>query len=132
MEQRRIFSASDLAQFEYCPLAWWYEEVSELAQANQDELAGRLAELEDEYESAAPALPEYQVIERLHERAKQFAQGRAQHGAESAPQRARQIAAQTDTQVVLAHVTPIFKLVVFGLGVLVVVLLGLGLLLWLQ
>ncbi|HEY7348957.1 MAG TPA: hypothetical protein VH599_11660 [Ktedonobacterales bacterium] len=125
MEQRRIFSASDLAQFEYCPLAWWYEEVSELAQADEEELTQRLKELEDEYESSAPALPEYQVIERLIERANLFAQGREQR-------RAERQANQADKSAVVTPVPRIFMVIVAGLVVLTLVLLGLGLLLWLQ
>ena len=128
MKPQRIFSASDLAQFEYCPLAWWYEEVSELAQADQEELAERLAELEAEYPSSASALPEYQVIERLLERATRFAHGRKQQAADSAARRA----SQTDTETIITPVPRVFALIVVGLAVLTVVLLGLGLLLWVR
>src|SRR5215472_11505654 len=95
MEQQRIFSASDLAQFEYCPLAWWYEEVSELAQADQAELAERLEELEDQYPASASAQPEYQVIERLLARANQFAGGRGSQAADAAGRRLNQSDATT-------------------------------------
>ncbi len=128
MEQQRIFSASDLAQFEYCPLAWWYEEVSDLAQADPEELAERLKEWEEEYGEAAAALPEYQVMERLRERAKRFAQGQAQHTAEAT----QQGTPRTDTQIVETPVPRIFLLIVTALAALTVALLGLGLLLWLR
>lgn len=128
MEQRRIFSASDLAQFEYCSLAWWYEEVSDLAQADPEELAQRLEELEDEYPSSARAQPEYLVIERLLERANRFARGREQHAADAAQRQAQQPAAGT----INTPVPPVFGVIVAGLVVLTVVLLGLGLLLWVQ
>ncbi|HEY7356748.1 MAG TPA: hypothetical protein VH590_09790 [Ktedonobacterales bacterium] len=128
MEQRRIFSASDLAQFEYCPLAWWYEEVSDLAQADQDELAGRLKELEDEYGASAISSPEYQVIKRLHDRAGRFAQGHEQQAADGSQRQA----SQTNERTIVAPVPHIFGLLVVGLSVLTVVLLGVGLLLWVR
>lgn len=128
MEQRRIFSASDLAQFEYCPLAWWYEEVSELAQADQDELAERLEALEAERASSATALLEYQVVERLLERASRFALGRAQHAADAA----QRLANTDEARVVVTPVPRVFTIIVVGLAVLAVLLLGLGLLLWVR
>jgi hypothetical protein len=127
-DQRRIFSASDLAQFEYCPLAWWYEEVSELAQADQEELAERLQALEAGDASSASAFPEYEVVRRLLERANQFAQGRAQHAADAA----RHPDQQADQRTIVAPVPRIFPVLVVGLAVLTVVLLGLGLLLWVR
>ena len=128
MEQQRIFSASDLAQFEYCPLAWWYEEFSDLAQADPDELAQRLEELVDEGPTSASAQPEYQVIERLLERAKQFAGGRERQAKDAA---ARQV--HPTEQTTISEPTPrIFAVVVVGLVLLVVVLLGLGLLVWVR
>jgi hypothetical protein len=126
MEQPHIFSASDLAQFEYCPLAWWYEEISEVAQADQEELTRHLEELENEYPSAATALPEYQVIERLIERAELFSLGKEQHAAHEAQPRV----AQTDKKGQVAPVPRAFTLLVSGLILLTLVLLVLGLLLW--
>ncbi len=128
MEQQRIFSASDLAQFEYCPLAWWYEEVSELAQADQAELAERLEELEDEYPASASAQPEYQVIERLLARANQFALGRDYQAADAAKRRLN----QPEKATITTPVPRAFAALVVGLVVLTVVLIGLGLLLWLR
>jgi|SRR5579859_6261659 len=128
MEQQRIFSASDLAQFEYCPLAWWYEEVSEVAQADQEELAHRLEELEDEYESAAAALPEYQVIERLIKRARLFAEGRAQHTAHAMQRQAP----SPEEYTIVTPVPRAFTVLVVGLVLLTLILIGFGLLLWLR
>lgn len=127
-EQRRIFSASDLAQFEYCPLAWWYEEVSELAQASQEELAERLEALETGDATSATGLPEYEVVKRLLARANQFAQGRAQHAADAA----ERPASPADERTIVAPVPRVFPVLVVGLAVLTVVLLGLGLLLWVR
>ncbi len=127
-EQRRIFSASDLAQFEYCPLAWWYEEVSELAQADAAELAERLEELEAQYPASASAQPEYQVIERLLVRAQRFEQGRDLQAADA--ERRRQ--SQPEQTAITAPVPRVFAAVVVVLIVLVVVLMGLGLLLWVR
>ncbi len=128
MEQPRIFSASDLAQFEYCPLAWWYEEVSEVAQADQEELAHRLEELEDEYESTAAALPEYQVIERLIERTRLFAEGQVQHVAHAMQRRAP----SSEERTVVTPVPRAFIILVVGLVLLTLILIGFGLLLWLR
>ncbi len=128
MEQRRIFSASDLAQFEYCPLAWWYEEISELAQAEPEELTQRLEELEAEYPDSVSAQPEYQVIERLLERANRFAQGREAHAKDAARRKVQHSAAPTMS----APVPRVFGVMVAGLVVLIVVLLGLGVLLWVR
>ncbi|HLW00926.1 MAG TPA: hypothetical protein VKT82_19860 [Ktedonobacterales bacterium] len=128
MEQQRIFSASDLAQFEYCPLAWWYEEVSDLAQADPAELAERLEELEDQYPASASAQPEYQVIERLLARANQFALGRARQTADAAAHHL----SQSDVATITTPVPRAFAALVVGLVALTIVLIGLGLLLWLR
>lgn len=127
MEKQRVFSASDLAQFEYCPLAWWYEEISEVAEAEEDELAGRLEELKNQYGAAATALPEYIVIERLHERAQRFAQGRAQHAAHGA-----QRVSQAESTSVAPPVPRIFSCIVFALVLFTLAALGLGVLLWVR
>ncbi len=127
MEERRVFSASDLAQFEYCPLAWWYEENSETAQADEDELAGRLEELKDQYGKGAGALPEYQVIERLLERRQRFAQGRAQHAAYATQQASLPGGAN-----VAPPIPRIFGCIVAALVLLTLGALGLGVLLWIR
>ena len=87
MEQRRkqqhnsqrIFTASELAEFEYCPLAWWYEQFEPAAQEDTEELFARLVEIEQEHDTQAPTIPEYQMIEQLLVRRGAFEQGQQQH-----------------------------------------------------
>ena len=50
-----------------------------MSQANTEELFARLVELEHEYGAQAPALPEYDMIEKLLLRAGAFDEGRQQH-----------------------------------------------------
>lgn len=75
----RLFTASEVAEFEYCPLAWWHEQFEPMAQADTEEQFARLVELEHEHGAPAPALPEYQVIEQLLVRKGAFDEGRQQH-----------------------------------------------------
>src|SRR6266571_3278857 len=77
--QQRVFTASEVAEFEYCPLVWWHEQFEPLAQVDTEELFARLVELEQENGSEAPALPEYQMIEQLLVRKGAFDEGRQQH-----------------------------------------------------
>src|SRR5713226_1796641 len=76
---QRLFTASEVAEFEYCPLVWWHEQFEPLAQADTEELFARMVELEHEHGPQAPALPEYQVIEQLLLREDAFEEGRQQH-----------------------------------------------------
>ncbi len=76
---KRPFTASEVAEFEYCPLVWWHEQFEPLAQTETEEQFARLVELEHEHDSEAPALPEYQMIERLLVRRGAFDEGRQQH-----------------------------------------------------
>jgi hypothetical protein len=76
---QRIFTASEVAEFEYCPLAWWYDQFEPAAQQDTEELFARLVELEHEHDSQAPTLPEYQMIEQLLVRRGAFEQGQHQH-----------------------------------------------------
>ena len=78
-KKERFFTASEVAEFEYCPLAWWYQQYEPMAQADTEELFARLVELEHENGSEAPALPEYQMIEQLLVRKGAFDEGREQH-----------------------------------------------------
>jgi hypothetical protein len=61
----RMFTASEVAEFEYCPLVWWHEQFEPWVQAESEELFARLVELEHEQGAQAPALPEYRMIEQL-------------------------------------------------------------------
>ena len=77
--KQRLFTASEVAQFEYCPLVWWHEQFEPLAQADNEELFARMVELEYEHGVQATTLPEYQMIEQLLLRRGAFEEGRQQH-----------------------------------------------------
>lgn len=77
--KQRLFRASEVAEFEYCPLAWWYERFEPLAQSDTEELFAHLVELEHEHGPQAPALPDYQVAEQLLLRKGAFDDGQQQH-----------------------------------------------------
>src|SRR5712692_4918019 len=77
--QERLFTASEVAEFEYCPLAWWHDQVEPLAHAGTEELFARMVELEHDHGSGAPALPEYKMIEQLLLRRGAFDEGKEQH-----------------------------------------------------
>src|SRR5436309_13680228 len=79
LSRHRLFTASEVAQFEYCPLVWWHEQFEPLAQAGNEELFARMVELEYEHGAQAIALPEYQMIEQLLLRRRAFEEGRQQH-----------------------------------------------------
>ncbi len=78
--KQRLFTASEVAEFEYCPLVWWHEQFEPLAQAGNEELFARLVELEHEHGAQAPALPEYKVVEQLLLRSGAFEEGRQKRG----------------------------------------------------
>lgn len=75
----RVFTASEVAEFEYCPLTWWHEQFEPWAKADNEELFARLVELEHEHGAQAPSLPEYRMIEQLLLRHGAFEKGRQQH-----------------------------------------------------
>ena len=77
--QGHAFTASEVAEYEYCPLSWWYERFEPSAQAGTEELFARLVELEHDHGLQAPILPEYQMIEQLLVRRGAFEEGRQQH-----------------------------------------------------
>ena len=77
--RQRLFTASEVAEFEYCPLVWWHEQFEPLAQASDDELFARMVELEYEHGAQATALPEYKMVEQLLLRRGAFDEGRQQH-----------------------------------------------------
>lgn len=78
-KRQRLFTASEVAEFEYCPLVWWHQQFEPLAEADTEELFARLVELEHENGTQAPALPEYQMVEQLLVRKGAFDEGRQQH-----------------------------------------------------
>jgi hypothetical protein len=78
-QSQRLFTASEIAEYEYCPLVWWHQQFEPMAVADAEELFARLVELEHENGAQAPALPEYQMIEQILVRKGAFDEGRQQH-----------------------------------------------------
>jgi len=78
-QAQRMFTATEVAEFEYCPLVWWHEQFEPASQADSEELFARLVELEHENDTQATALPEYQMIEQLLVKRGAFEEGRQQH-----------------------------------------------------
>ena len=76
-QSQRLFTASEVAEYEYCPLVWWHEQYDTLNDADDEELFAEMVAMEQDYGNQAPALPEYQVIERLLLRRGAFEIGRA-------------------------------------------------------
>ncbi len=79
IKRQRLFTASEVAEFEYCPLVWWHEQYEPLAQVDTEDLFAHLVELEQEHGAQAPALPEYQMVEQLLLRKGAFEEGQQQH-----------------------------------------------------
>lgn len=78
-KSQQLFTASEVAEFEYCPLVWWHQQFEPLASADTEELFARLVELEYEHDTQAPSVPEYQMIEQLLVRKGAFEEGQQQH-----------------------------------------------------
>jgi hypothetical protein len=118
----RYFSAAELADFEYCPLAWWEEQTNSLADLTSAELAEHLAELRQRYGENAAVLPEYQLVQRLLARHGVLDEGRMAHKAH-----AEQVAtlATRGAPVPL----PVWRA---ALLIVVIMILMIGLLLWLH
>ncbi|WP_126627631.1 hypothetical protein [Dictyobacter alpinus] len=62
---QRIYTAKEVAQYEYCPLVWWHEQYDPAVHADNDALFAQMVEIEQEYGSLAPEMPDYQVIEQI-------------------------------------------------------------------
>src|SRR5437763_15437287 len=78
-KRQRLFTASEVAEFEYCPLVWWHEQYEPLAQVDTGDLFAHLVEWEQEHGTQAPALPEYQMVEQLSLRKVAFEAGQQRH-----------------------------------------------------
>lgn len=78
-KSQQLFTASEIAEFEYCPLVWWHQQFEPMASADTEELFARLVELEYEHDTQAPSEPEYQMIEQLLVRKGAFEEGQQQH-----------------------------------------------------
>lgn len=79
IHSQQLFTASEVAEYEYCPLVWWYEQYEPLVNADTEELFARMVELEYNHGPQATTLPEYQVIEQLLVRRGAFETGLEQH-----------------------------------------------------
>lgn len=77
-QSERLFTAREVAEFEYCSLLWWYEQFDPLTQADTEELFARMVELEHDHGPQAPSVPEYQVIEQILLRRGAFDEGQLQ------------------------------------------------------
>jgi CRISPR-associated exonuclease Cas4 len=75
-QSQQMFTANEVANFEYCPMLWWHEEFEPLARADTEELFARMVEMEHDHGQTATAQPEYQVIEQLLLRRGAFDEGR--------------------------------------------------------
>ncbi len=64
-QSQRYFTVSEVAEYNYCQLVWWYEQNEPLVRADNDELYAHLVEIEQEYGAQAPSHPDYQFIEQL-------------------------------------------------------------------
>jgi hypothetical protein len=90
---RQVFTASEIGEYEYCPLAWWYSRYESHVEMETDELFAELVEMEQAHGPQAPTLPEYQFIEQLLVQRDAFEEGRRQHS-----EHARQVAGITDLE----------------------------------
>lgn len=126
----KMFTASEVAEFEYCPLIWWHEQFETWAHADNEELFARLVELEHEHGAQAPALPEYRMIEQLLLRHGAFDENRQQ------PQQQSEAGEdfEAEVELELSHQHPVspgrsrsLVIAILGLGLLALLLIVLGL-----
>jgi len=82
----QIFTASEVAEYEHCPLVWWYEKYEPLVETDTEELFAHLVAMEHKHGSQATAIPEYQVIEQLLVRRGAFEADGQQRRAENVEQ----------------------------------------------
>jgi hypothetical protein len=121
LPSQHIFTASEVAEYEYCPLVWWYEQYEPLATANTEELFARMVALEHDHGPQATTLPEYQVIEQLLVRRGAFEEGREQHH-EHAQAVAEIAEERVSTPGVSDHLRQTIRLVIIAIVVLAIVL----------
>lgn len=123
----QIFTASEIAEYEYCPLVWWYEQYEPLVSAGTEELFARMVELEHDHGPQATTLPEYQVIEQLLVRRGAFEAGLEQHR-----EHAQAVAEMTEecisTLGVSDQLRQTIRLVIIAIAVLAMVLMIISLL----
>jgi hypothetical protein len=87
---QQVFTASEIGEYEYCPLAWWYARYEPHVEIDTEELFAELVEMEQAHGPQAPALPEYRFIEQLLVQRGAFEEGQQQHNLH-----AQQVAAVT-------------------------------------
>jgi hypothetical protein len=78
-----VFTASEIGEYEHCPLAWWYARYEPHVDIDTEELFAELVEMEQAYGPQAPALPEYQFIEQLLVQRGAFEEERQQHSGQT-------------------------------------------------
>ena len=126
-QKQCIFTASEVAEYEYCPLAWWHEQYGPLAAADTEELFARMVESEHDHGPQATTLPEYQVIEQLLLRRCAFEQGQEQHREHA--QAVAEIAEERDSTPSLSNqLLQTIRLVIIVILVLVVLMVASSLL----
>ena len=74
-----MLTASEVAEYEYCPLVWWYEHFDPAANSNDDLLFAEMVAMENKYGEQAPSIPKYEMLERLLARRGAFDEGQRQH-----------------------------------------------------
>jgi hypothetical protein len=128
-----VFTASEVGEYEYCPLAWWYARYEPHVDIDTEELFADLVEMEHAHGSQAPALPEYQFIEQLLLQRGAFEEGRRQHS-----EHAQQVAAMSDLEEMaeerqgeMETVGPLVQIrtIIILLGILTVLCIGMAIVL---
>lgn len=126
IQSQHMFTASEVAEYEYCPLAWWYERFDPAVGADDEALFAEMVALEHEYGEQAPSIPDYQMLERLLVRRGAFDEGRQQHlehaeAVEEAEELARDQLAASESGTKLRRAL-LFAVVLLLLAVLVIVI----------
>jgi len=121
LQSQRVFTASEVAEYEYCPLVWWHEQYEPLVSADTEELFARMVELEHDHGPQATTLPEYQVIEQLLVRRGAFERGLEQHH-EHAQAVAEIAEERASTASVSDQLRRTIRLVIIAIAVLAIVL----------
>jgi hypothetical protein len=126
-QKQRIFTASEVAEYEYCQLAWWHEQYEPLASADTEELFARMVELEHDHGPQATTLPEYQVIEQLLLRCGAFEEGQKQHRehAQAVAEIAEERASRPDLSNQLRQTIKSVIIVILGLAIVLMIASGL-------
>ncbi len=120
-----MFTASEVAEYEYCPLVWWHEQFEPASHAQSEDLFARLVELEHDHSTQAPALPEYQMIEQLLVKRGAFEVGRQQHA-----EHAEEVAEIEEERASVPMVSVLTRPLLIAAGIIIVLALVLILIAW--